>query len=696
MPNLILEIKMRKAIFGIIIGACLLPAAQKSDRAEMQLQAAINKEVVEGDLKGAIEQYKKIAQGANRPVAAKALVHMGECYERLGDAEARTAYERVIRDFSDQKEVLAEASGRLASLGGPQRRGPVSVSMRRVGTDLDDEGAPSPDGRWLSYVTSNQDLGLYNLLTGEKRLLTHNPSGVRQGAEESIWSPDGKQIAYGWDCASMDCVELRLIRPDGSGDRLLYRDEKLSWIMPFDWSPDGESISVALTYKEGHHALALVQVQSATVRVLRRFDRHRNPQEALFSPDGRYVAYEVPGPSGENERDIWLTSLDGVEAPLAPHPADDRVVAWTPEGLLFASDRTGSMDLWLQPVAGGKSQGLPRRVKPDIGRLAGSLGLTRSGALYYSVHAGINDIHLVSLDPATGTVASEPRPATQRHAGSNAWPAWSTDGKRLAYTSASSNQRQVFSVQDLATGEERDLKPPLSRIRGFRWAPDGRSLVASGMTDETSCGIFRLDAQTGAATPLVMAGEGSLVMNPQLSPDGKTLFYSQNHYAQANPTQALKAYDLTTRVSRVVTEDYFGGASAAFSLSPDGQTITFMRGEKQGSPFSLWVTPAAGGEPRKLLQAAKPGAARGNFVTWWPDGRSILYMERRDEKSPFELWRIPASGGQPESLGLSGQSLTFPQVQPDRKQIAFNTGNFRDRIEIWVLENFLPAAPAAR
>src|SRR5437867_8070773 len=155
---------MRRLLLGITIGAALLLAAQKGDRAETQLQAAINKEVVEGDLKGAIEQYKKIAQGANRPAAAKALVHMGECYERLGDAEARTAYERVIRDFADQKEVSAQARGRLALLGGPARRGPASVSMRRVGTDLDDEGAPSPDGRWLSYVTSNQDLGLYNLL----------------------------------------------------------------------------------------------------------------------------------------------------------------------------------------------------------------------------------------------------------------------------------------------------------------------------------------------------------------------------------------------------------------------------------------------------------------------------------------------------------------------------------------------------
>src|SRR5689334_9195265 len=124
---------MHKLLIGITIGAVLLAGAQKGDRADLQLQAAINKEVVEGDLKGAIEQYRKVAQGANRAVAAKALVRMGQCYERLGDAEARKAYERVVRDFADQKDPSAEARTRLASLGGPELRGPASVTMRRIG-----------------------------------------------------------------------------------------------------------------------------------------------------------------------------------------------------------------------------------------------------------------------------------------------------------------------------------------------------------------------------------------------------------------------------------------------------------------------------------------------------------------------------------------------------------------------------------
>lgn len=57
---------------GLLLSRGLL--AQASRTAEVQLKAAQHTEEVEGDLKGAIEQYKKLAQGGDRAVAAKALV----------------------------------------------------------------------------------------------------------------------------------------------------------------------------------------------------------------------------------------------------------------------------------------------------------------------------------------------------------------------------------------------------------------------------------------------------------------------------------------------------------------------------------------------------------------------------------------------------------------------------------------------
>ena len=79
--------------------------AQSPRSAEVQMKAAQQKAEVEGDLKGAIEAYKKVvaAAGSNRALAAEALVRMADCYEKLGDAEARNVYERIVRDYADSK-----------------------------------------------------------------------------------------------------------------------------------------------------------------------------------------------------------------------------------------------------------------------------------------------------------------------------------------------------------------------------------------------------------------------------------------------------------------------------------------------------------------------------------------------------------------------------------------------------------------
>jgi hypothetical protein len=66
-PGLTVAITLTAAVFT---GSVL--HGQASRAAEAQFKAAQNTEQVEGDRKGAIEQYKKLAQGSDRAIAAKA------------------------------------------------------------------------------------------------------------------------------------------------------------------------------------------------------------------------------------------------------------------------------------------------------------------------------------------------------------------------------------------------------------------------------------------------------------------------------------------------------------------------------------------------------------------------------------------------------------------------------------------------
>ena len=132
--------------------ACM--AAQYNAEGEKQLAAAIHKEVADGDLKGAIEQFRKVASRyrTDRKIAASAMLHIGQCQEKLGQSEARKAYENVVKEFADQKEIANQARTRLAVLSGG---GSSSMSLRRVSVDAGKKylWSVSADGRSLPLST---------------------------------------------------------------------------------------------------------------------------------------------------------------------------------------------------------------------------------------------------------------------------------------------------------------------------------------------------------------------------------------------------------------------------------------------------------------------------------------------------------------------------------------------------------------
>jgi hypothetical protein len=106
--------------------AMLFAADPREARIEMQLQAAIHREVVLGDLRGALDQYRALLAegGASKETGARALFHIGQCQERLGRrAEARVSYSRVVNEFAGEPPAAA-ARERLAqwesSLPGPR------------------------------------------------------------------------------------------------------------------------------------------------------------------------------------------------------------------------------------------------------------------------------------------------------------------------------------------------------------------------------------------------------------------------------------------------------------------------------------------------------------------------------------------------------------------------------------------------
>jgi Tol biopolymer transport system component/TolA-binding protein len=81
-------------------------------------EKALYLEEARGELQGAIDLYNQIAenQDAAQSLKAKALLHMGMCYEKLGSEKARQAYRDVINRYPEQSEEAVIARERMTSL----------------------------------------------------------------------------------------------------------------------------------------------------------------------------------------------------------------------------------------------------------------------------------------------------------------------------------------------------------------------------------------------------------------------------------------------------------------------------------------------------------------------------------------------------------------------------------------------------
>jgi len=706
-----------RRLLVVTILAALLTAssaiAQKDDQAEVLMQAAHQKQLVEGQLEEAIQLYKRIVQehAGNRTVAAKALLEMGQCYEKLGNTEARKAYERLLNDYSDQNEAAAQARKRLAAISSKVPSGSSEMVTRRVWTEPGEYigGSLSPDGRYLSCVDmSTGDLAVRELATGKMRHLTHKSSTESsEYAFFSTISPDGKEVAYNW-FGGKDGPDLRVVRWDGSAPRVVYAKKGL-YPFPGDWSPDGKYILTHLFNDAGANQIAVISAADGSARVLKTLEW---PSLTIrFSPDGRYIAYDAAPQQDSANRDIFLLSADGSrEIRLVEHPADDQLLGWTPDGnhILFASDRSGTMSVWLLRVLDGQPQGPPELVKQDIGQ-AQPIGFTRTGSFYYGLVIGASDVYTADFDPAIGKVVTQPQKTAQRFMGSNFSPAWSPDGQFLAYISSRGpgligHRPEIITIRSLKTGEERDLPPKLSFTWGpIRWSPDGRSILVSGKDNKIQHGLFLVDAQTGEVTPTVMWGDREIDF-PAWFPDGKRLLYLSQHSETGTTIATVVIRDLATGQEKALFQPAARLTIDDIALSPNGQQVALTLVEKQARSSALKLLPVAGGEASELARAKEPEQIVGDSLSWSPDstyivfGRAVNSQELLGGYFPHgretQTLAISSHGGEPHALGVAINSANSVSVDPTGHHIAFAAG--RAKSEIWVMENFLPTLKAAQ
>jgi hypothetical protein len=245
----------------------LAAAALLSAQADVALQRAIRTETLEGDMNGAIEQYGKLAESSDRAIAAQALVRMAGCYEKLGTAQARTIYERVVSEFADQPESVTTARVRLAALQPAEQ----SVSARQIWARPLINGGVSADGRFVTFTdwTKGGDLAVRDLVAGTTRLLTDREEVSGPYADGSVISPDGRSVAYLWVEAREQGpwdFQVRIVPMDGDADPRIVYHNHAQYVSVESWTPDGQNLLIVRGLADGH-ALDTGWIRPATQNV---------------------------------------------------------------------------------------------------------------------------------------------------------------------------------------------------------------------------------------------------------------------------------------------------------------------------------------------------------------------------------------------------------------------------------------------
>ena len=362
-----------------------------------------------------------------------------------------------------------------------------------------------------------------------------------------------------------------------------------------------------------------------------------------FAPDGNQVAFAWNGEKQDNW-DIYVKVVgSGAPQRLTSDPAEDRFPTWSPDGLHIAFSRGGAIFLFSPP--GGPERKLvdfevssPMSWSPDGKWIAATQRTTRDrpGGLFLVPLEGGENVRITSRN----------QPLEDKS------PAFSPDGRRLAFVSCSSGISCDVHVLELGTGysvkgEPRRLTRRGTYSSGLAWTPNGQALVFSAaLAGATADRLWKVPvADSGEPEQLDLFGNG---IWPATSAHGNRLAYSTNELD-------LDIWIFDKSGSRKHISSTRDDTNAQFSR--DGKRIAFV--STRSGVAEIWVANVDGSRCMQLTFSQRDtGTPR-----WSPDGRWIAYDALIAEGSR-DIWVIDSSGGRSAAADRTSGSGSSPQLVP--------------------------------
>ncbi len=410
-------------------------------------------------------------------------------------------------------------------------------------------------------------------------------------------------------------------------------------------------------------------------------------RDCTISPDGTTIAFTYKG-------DIYTVPVSGGRAmQLTSHPAYDTAPVWSPDSkkIAFASDRMGSLDVFIVSREGGVPQRLTTHsgsetpiVFKDNGHVLFAAAIQPSAEDMQFPSGTFNQVYEVSVEGGRPRMFSS---MPMEHISIR------KDGKQWLYQDKkgyedpwrkhhkSSIARDVWMYTPGTPGSYAKLTAFRGEDRDPVWAPDGESFYYLSEENGTF-NVFKRRLGSASSTQITRH-----TVNPvrflSIAENG-TLCYGLDGeiytLAPGKQPKKVKIEIMSDRLDRDVIRQVLQNGVSEMAVSPDGDEIAFIvHGD-------VYVTSVEYKTTKQITDTPE----QERDVDFSPDGRSLVYASERDG-----LWQIYqaslvkedekqftyATEIKEERLTKSSKTSFQPQYSPDGKEVAF----LEDRTAIRVM-----------
>jgi Tol biopolymer transport system component/DNA-binding winged helix-turn-helix (wHTH) protein len=507
----------------------------------------------------------------------------------------------------------------------------------------------SPDGSAVAFVWHKDGERQEHIYI--KQLGSEDPASLTHGTADELspaWSPDGRWIAFVRHDATHTSIVI-IPALGGSEQEVYTLPTNHVWESGgLTWTADGKGlIFPQQTDPQAPSSLVELTLDGRSVRQLttppKGWDGDWTP---AISPDGTKLAF-IRGPEG-SVHDIYMMKLpNGTPQRLT---FDGRLVVgltWLADGsgVVFSSNRSGSISLWRVSAQGGTPEH-----EPAGGDNAYWPSIAKQGnRLVYSHGSATWSILASDLDGKSPEIEADILTSSEQDASPHVSPA----GEKIAFQSWRSGSQEIWTAR-IDGSDPIQLTSAGAMAGSPYWSHSGR-LIAFDARADSFAHIYTIDANGGSPRPVTRGNFNDVV--PSWSADDRWIYFGST---RSGSWQIWKMPSDDSGPAQQITT---GGGMVAIE-SEDARWLYFTHYGESG----IWRQPTEGGPERKIFE----GPPTGNLNYWTLGGGHVYSLSNQGGR--FTIQRIDPETGQTQTMytlkhdptPFAGVSLT-----PDGKQIIF-------------------------